>query len=98
MAEFIATRVALLAYWANVLLLGVILFASWRYAARTGLIREDAPPEIRPWVERRIVIAQALYAFRALLCVIDTRWSIGFIVLVQLNYAVAPRLPVLARL
>ena len=41
----------------------------------------------------RIVIAQALYAFGASLCVISTYWSIGFIVLVQLNYAIAPRLP-----
>ena len=31
--------------------------------------------------------------FGALLCVIDTYWSIGFIILVQLNYAIAPRLP-----
>jgi hypothetical protein len=36
---------------------------------------------------------QALYAFGALLCLIDTRWSIAFIVLVQLNYAVAPPWP-----
>jgi len=39
-----------------------------------------------------------LYAFGALLCVIDARLSIGFIVLVQLNYAIAPRLPLLSRL
>jgi hypothetical protein len=37
------------------------------------------------------VIAQALYAFGALLSVANTYWSIGFIVLVQLNYAIAPR-------
>ena len=37
------------------------------------------------------MIAQALYATGALLCVINTRWSIAFILLVQLNYAVAPR-------
>jgi hypothetical protein len=29
---------------------------------------------------RRIVIAQALYAFGALLCIINTHWSIAFIV------------------
>jgi hypothetical protein len=39
-----------------------------------------------------------LYAVGALLCVIDTTWSIRFIVLVQLNYAVAPRIGFLARL
>jgi hypothetical protein len=32
----------------------------------------------------------ALYVFGALLCIIDTYWSIAFIVIVQLNYAIAP--------
>lgn len=41
---------------------------------------------------RRIVIAQSLYGFGALLCFFNTYWSIGFIVLVQLNYVIAPRL------
>jgi len=36
-------------------------------------------------------VAQGLYAFGALLCVFDTYASIAFIVLVQLNYAFAPR-------
>jgi hypothetical protein len=34
----------------------------------------------------------------ALLCVIDTTWSIGFIVLVQLNYVIAPRIWFLSRM
>ena len=98
MAEFIAYRVALLAYWANILLLGVVLFASWRYATAAGLVRDDAAGDWQRWVERRIVIAQALYAFGALLCIISTYWSIAFIVLVQLNYAIAPRIGFLPRL
>jgi hypothetical protein len=44
-------------------------------------------------VRRRIMVAQALYAFGALLCVISTTWSIAWIVLVQLNFATGPRLP-----
>ena len=36
--------------------------------------------------------------FGALLCLVNTYWSIGFIVLLQLNYAIAPRLGLLARL
>jgi hypothetical protein len=39
------------------------------------------------------MIAQALYAFGASLCIVSTDWSIAFIVLVQLGYALAPRLP-----
>ena len=97
MAEFIAYRTALLAYWANILLLGIVIFASWRYALSAGLLR-DGTTQQRIWVERRVVIAQVLYAFGALLCVVSTYWSIAFIVLVQLNYAVAPRIRVLSRL
>ncbi|HLY55047.1 MAG TPA: TMEM175 family protein [Stellaceae bacterium] len=98
MAEFITYRVALVAYWLNILLLGATLYASWRYAAAAGLVKPDAPEEIVHSVERRIIIAQSLYALGAALCVINTYWSLGFIVLVQINYAVAPRLGALFRL
>jgi uncharacterized membrane protein len=98
MAGFIAYRTALLTYWANVLLLGIILFASWRYAVRAGLVKAEAMRDAGQSVERRIVIAQALYALGALLCVVNTYWSIAVIVLVQLNYAVAPRIGWLQRL
>ncbi|MDE2005204.1 MAG: DUF1211 domain-containing protein [Rhodospirillales bacterium] len=92
MAAFIAWRVALAVYWANILLLGAALFAAWRCAAHSGLVAEDAPEGLGRAVERRILIAQALYAFGFALCAIGTYWSLGFIVLVQLNYAFAPRL------
>lgn len=35
-----------------------------------------------------ILMAQSLYAFGALLGVVNTYWSIAFIVLVQLGYAI----------
>jgi hypothetical protein len=38
------------------------------------------------------MIAQTLYALGASLCIFSTYWSIAFIMLVQLNYAFAPRL------
>jgi len=46
----------------------------------------------------RILLAQALYALDALLFLVSTHWSIAFVVLVQLNYAVAPRIKWLYRL
>lgn len=98
LAEFIELRGALLVYWANVLLLGLSLHACWRYAARAGLVREATPPEVFEAIEKRILVAQSLYAFGAALCVVNTYWSIGFIVLVQLNYAIAPKVPGLSRL
>jgi uncharacterized membrane protein len=98
LAEFITFRAALLVYWLNVLLVGALLYSSWQYASRAGLVKEGTPVEVSDAIKRRIVVAQTLYAFGAALCVIDTHWSIGFIVLVQLNYAIAPRIPILSRL
>lgn len=93
LAEHVASRIALLVYWANVLLPGLLIYASWIYATRAGLLKDDVTPEISAALKRRVLIAQSLYAFGALLCVVNTYWSIGFIFLVQLNFAVAPRLP-----
>ncbi|HEY2660185.1 MAG TPA: TMEM175 family protein [Caulobacteraceae bacterium] len=90
LARFITFRVALAVYWLNILLLGATLYWSWFHAGRAGLAKADLPPAIGAALRRRIVVAQALYAFGALLCLINPYWSIGFILLVQLNYAVAP--------
>lgn len=92
LAEHTAYRIALLAYWGDILLGGVVLYASWGYAIKTGLVKDDIPAEVPAAIRRRIVIAQLLYAFGASLSLVNTYWSIGFIVLVQLNYAIAPRL------
>jgi len=92
LAEFITYRSALLIYWLNILALGAMLFWSWKYATHAGLIKDDTPDEVRASICKRIVIAQSLYAAGAALCAINTWLSIGAIVLVQLNYAIAPRL------
>jgi len=91
LAEFIHYRMALLVYWFNILLLGVTLYWSWSYATRARLLADELPGEIHPAVVRRIVIAQSLYACGAALCIINTYYSIAAIVLVQVNYAIAPR-------
>ena len=96
LAGFIAYRSVLLAYWGNILLLGVVLYGSWKYAERAGLVKETVTHEQQCAMERRILAAQALYVVGAALCVINTYISIGFIVLVQLNFALAPRLPYLS--
>lgn len=92
LAEFITLRFALLAYWVNILVAGVMLYWSWAYATHAGLVKADTPEEVRSSICRRILIAQSLYACSAALCLIDVRVSIGAIVLVQLNYAIAPSL------
>lgn len=91
LGEHLELRTALAWYWANIFLLGTTLYWSWRYAVTAKLVDADLPHEVTGAICRRILIGQALYAFGALLCVFSTYLSMGFIVLVQLNYAVAPR-------
>ena len=91
LAEFITYRGALGIYWLNILALGAMLYWSWKHATHAGLIKPDTPYEVSASICRRITIAQSLYAAGAALCVINTWVSIGAIVLVQLNYALAPR-------
>lgn len=91
LAAYITLRVALVVYWLNIVLLGIIIFFSWRYARRAGLLKEEVTAEIFAANQRHIVIAQSLYAFGVLLCIINTYVSMCFIMLVQLNFAIAPR-------
>jgi hypothetical protein len=60
-------------------------------ADETGAVKDEMPTDVPTAIKRRIVIGQGLYAFGALLCIVSTYVSIAFIVLVQLNYAIAPR-------
>jgi hypothetical protein len=79
-------------------MLDIVLYLSWKYASLAGLVKDDTLAEVRNAVERRILGAQALYGLGALLCVVNTYASIAFIVLVQLNFAVAPRIRWLSRI
>jgi uncharacterized membrane protein len=98
LTEFIVMRTALLVYWANILMFGVVLYVSWKYAIRAGLVRKEIPAATGQAIERRILGGQALYALGAALCVFNPYVSIGFIVLVQLNFAIAPGIPGLRRI
>ncbi len=86
-----AVLVTRLGYWANILVLGGVLYGSWGYATRQGLVKEEMPAEVPAAICRRLVITQSLYAIGAFLCVSNTSWSLAFIVLLQPNYAIAPR-------
>jgi uncharacterized membrane protein len=98
LAEFIKLRLALVVYWLNILLLGVMLFCTWLYAKHAKLVKEEVPEEVDRATRRRIVVAQLLYAIGALLCLISTYVSIIVIVLIQLNYVIAPRIKGLYKL
>jgi uncharacterized membrane protein len=80
-----------LVYWLNLLMLGITLFASWRYAEKNGFLAEDVAAETKRTVYMRIVKAQILWAVGAALCFISPLLSVGFILVVQLIYATALR-------
>jgi uncharacterized membrane protein len=90
LAEFITYRIALGIYWFNIFVMGAVLYWSWMYAVRANLVKADTPDDVSHSIFRRILIAQALYAAGAALCFVSPWLSIAVIVLVQLNYAIAP--------
>jgi len=98
LAHFPTFRVALAEYWLNILLLGLTLLAGLQYGLRAGLFKQPDMREVAPLMRGRIVIAQSLYAIATATCIIFPTWvSIALIFLVQLNYVIAPRLPILHR-
>lgn len=97
LAEYVHLRFAVFVYWLNILYLGLMLLAAWRYARAAELVKPDGA-EKSVAIERRIIVAQGLYFAAMLLSVFDPLYAIGAIALVQLNYAVAPNIPFLRTL
>lgn len=91
LGRFITFRLALVIYWLNILLLGLWLLGSWTYARRGGLLKEEATAAVDATTRRRIISYQAAYAGCVALCVINTYWSIGLLMLLQVNAAVSGR-------
>lgn len=98
LASFYQSRIALVEYWLNILVLGVCILLGAEYAARAGLFDEGNREVALRAIRRRVYVAQLLYLLATLLCIVDTRLSIALIVLIQLNYAIAPRIAFLRRL
>ncbi len=98
LAHYPGLKVALFEYWLNIVLLGAMLLASLEYGLRAHLFQEAAQREVLRLMRGRILIAQSLYGVAALLCLVFPTWvSIALIVLIQLNYVLAPRIPILDR-
>lgn len=89
LGEYITFKLAIGIYWFNIFMLGFLLYIHWNYAYKRKFVSIEGEEleAINKAVRKRIVVAQALYLFGALLCFISPYVSIGFIVLVQLNYA-----------
>ncbi|HEY7968534.1 MAG TPA: TMEM175 family protein [Candidatus Limnocylindrales bacterium] len=99
LADHIELRLALALYWLNIFLAGAALYVIWEYVERTGLTREGTAPAVGVAIRRRIGIAQLLYFIGLVIALlIGTYPAIAWIVLVQLNYAIAPRIGFLHKL
>jgi len=99
LAEFVLFPTALAIYWLDIALCGLALLAIWTYVERAGLLREDVGPEVGRAIRRRIVIAQILYGIgMGIGVVFGTLPAIAFIVLVQLNFAISPRVWILHKI
>ena len=81
--------------WLNILVMGTMLLIAAEYGLRAGLFPEAVRRTIGRLVRRRVYGAQALYLVAVLLSVFDTHLAIAAIVLIQLNFALAPGIPLL---
>ena len=91
LSQYIAFKLAIGMYWLNILALGISIYLHWHYAYTHKLVSQTYEVRIvDKAIRRRVVIAQILYAASTALCFISTYLSITCIVLVQLNYALAP--------
>ncbi len=91
LGEFPTYRIALIAYWLNLFLLGLANYLSWTCSTKLSLTKADMPADVPRAIQRRVLGYQALYAIGALLCIVGNSWSIAFIVLVQLTAVIALR-------
>ncbi len=92
LGEYITFKLAIGVYWLNLLIFGIITYAHWHYACKMGFITQNIPDfkEIDKSIRNRVITAQIFYAVAALLCFISTYLSIAMIIVVQLNYTLAP--------
>ncbi len=91
LSEHFILKSSFLIYWINLLLPGICLHISFKYACKNNLTKDEFLPNfqnIKIAYVNRIRNAQLLYLFGSLLCFIDYRLSLGFIFLVQINFAV----------
>jgi len=93
LAHYVHLRLAVGVYWLNILLLGAGLEWAARYGRKALMTGDAAQAGSRlTTFRRRILLAQALYAAAALICLINTVASVIALALVQLYFIVSPRL------
>jgi uncharacterized membrane protein len=91
LGEYIEYPFAVLIYWLNIFLPGIMLLLNWRYAYRKEFtsIEGDELESVNQAISKRIVVAQSLYAAGAAISFLNTYLSIAAIIAIQLQYALA---------
>ena len=98
LAHYARFRLGVGVYWLNILLLGAGLEWAARYGRKALLPGDAAQARSRlTTFRRRILLAQALYAAAALICLVNTVASVVALAFVQLYFIVSPRLAGRAR-
>lgn len=95
LADFHWSKIALVIYWLNIALMGLVLLTGIEYGLRAGLFAEEHRDSVARFFRRRVIGAQALYFVAMLLTFIDTHLSIAAFVVIQLNFVLAPPIPFL---
>lgn len=91
LSEYIQFKFSVLLYWFNLSILGQLLGLNWYYAKKKKFlnIQEAEQKTVTHSIKNRITESQILYTVALLLCFVNTYISIGLLVLIQLNYALA---------
>lgn len=95
LARFHWSRLALIVYWLNIAVMGIVLLIGLEYGLRSGVFPEDHRKTVARFFRRRVLGAQSLYLVAMLLCFVDTHLSIAAFVAIQLNFVIAPPIPFL---
>ena len=91
LSEHFRFRTSIFLYWLNLSFFGVAMAIHWSYAYTHGYLKTEIDDKRTVYLalRNRGIIAQSLYAFGVLLCLISNYLSIAFIIGVQLYFALA---------
>lgn len=91
LSEHITFKFAIALYWFHLFCLGTTLLLHWNYAYSHGYAGNDPKNlAVNKAIKNRIILAEVLYTLSSLLCFISPILSISVIILIHLNFALAP--------
>ena len=88
LGEFANSKIAVIIYWLNLLLMGLTLYFHWVYAIQKKLVSTEKAQFADKPIRKRILVAQTLYIFASLFSLINPRLSIILIIFIQLYFVV----------